>query len=77
MLLDIRSGPLSTCTGMLSAKLKSSSSAVMMLHEKSRPVFRITDRPVRISVLDMARTIAVKRLESTARSTGSNVWAGV
>ena len=56
---------------MLSAKLKSSSSAVMMLHEKSLPELRITDRPLRISVFDMLRTIAVKRLESTARSTGS------
>src|SRR5258707_15744552 len=71
MLFAIRSGPLRTWVGMLSATQKSSSSPVITQQEKSRPVLRITERPVRISVFDMLRTIAVKRLDSTARSTGS------
>src|SRR5437016_1930341 len=75
MLRDIRSGPESRWMGMLSAIANSSSWAVMMQHEKSRTWFRITDRPVRIRVFDMLRTIAVQRLESTARSTGSNSGA--
>ncbi len=61
---------------MLSAIASSSSCAVSTQQEKSRPVLRITERPVRISVFDMLRTIAVKRLESIARSIGSN-GAGV
>src|SRR5262245_32347682 len=76
MLAAIRSGPLSTCTGMLSAMARNSSRPVITQHEKSRPVLRMTERPVRMSVLDMLRTIAVKRDERTARSTGSDTVAG-
>src|SRR3954468_357178 len=66
------SGPLKTWTGMLSATASSSSPPETTQQEKSRAVLRITERPVRISVLDMLRTIASKRLERIARSTGSN-----
>src|SRR5207244_3921311 len=75
-LFAIRSGPLSTCVGTLSAIASSSSVPVITQQEKSRPVLRITERPARTRVLDIFRTIAVKRLERTARSTGSMRGAG-
>src|SRR3954452_11674130 len=66
----IRSGPLITWIGRLSAIASSSSPAVRMQHEKSRAVLRIAERAVRRSVFIIAREIPSKRLPRSASSTG-------
>src|SRR5271165_205301 len=65
------SGPLITCIGILSAAATKSSPRLRIQHEKSRPVFRTVERPLRNNVFIIARTTPSNRLDRTARRTPS------
>src|SRR6266516_3001147 len=70
MYAAIRSGPLMTWIGRLSAIASSSSPDVRTQQEKSRAVLRIAERAVRSSVFIIARATPSKRLLSSASSSG-------
>ena len=68
---DIRSGPIMTWIGRLSASASSSWSAVTMQQEKSCAVLSTPERAVRNSVLAILRAIVSRRLASIAMRTPS------